>query len=361
MAEPLKFMFTDAKLQEVARIMGKHYKAFPTKDFLANFKTSTWKNAELKARVKLIAEALHASLPASYSKAIDILIPASQEMHWGYFSIFFPEFVSMYGLEHWDDSMRALEEFTQTSSAEFAIRFFIVKDEKRAMKQMLKWSKSKNHHIRRLASEGCRPRLPWGMKLQSFVENPESILPILENLKADPELYVRKSVANNLNDISKDNPHIALAIAKSWLGNNEDTDWIVNHAMRGLLKSGNIDALKLFGHHDSKGFEIHGLHISPTKINLGDVVQFHFQISNTTKKTLACRLEYAVDYFKSNGKHSRKIFQITKRELDPGPHSFKRSQRFQDLTTRKHYSGKHHIAIVVNGVELAKGEFVLMG
>lgn len=361
MAEPLKLMFSEARLQEVARIMQSHYKKFPVDAFLAHFKTKEWKQAELKTRVRMIAEALHATLPNSYAKAIDILIPASREMHWGYFSIFFPEFVSLYGLDHWDDSMRALEEFTQSSSGEFAIRFFIVKDEKRAMKQMLKWSKSKNHHVRRLASEGCRPRLPWGMKLQSFVENPDAILPILENLKSDPELYVRKSVANNLNDISKDNPDIALQIAKSWLGKHADTDWIVNHAMRGLLKSGNKDALKLFGHHDSTGFEVKGLTISASKIKIGEALQFHFDLINTTRKTRACRLEYAVDYVKSNGKHSRKVFQLTKKELTPGRHTFKRSQRFQDFTTRKHYPGEHHIAILVNGVELMKEGFnVLM-
>ena len=104
---------------------------------------------------------------------------------------------------------------------------------------MLKWSKHKDPRVRRLASEGCRPRLPWAMALPDFKRDPSKILPILEQLKADSDVWVRKSVANNLNDISKDNPELAISIFKKWLGGNKETDWIVKHAARTLLKQGN--------------------------------------------------------------------------------------------------------------------------
>lgn len=359
MAEPLKLMYNLQKMQEVAEHIKRYHKSFNEEKFLAHFKTKEWNEAELKARVGLIARALHTTLPTNYKKAIDVLVPASIHLSWGYFGVFFADFVEQFGQDDWDTSMYALSEFTKTSTGEFAIRPFIVKDEKRAMKQMIAWSKDENHHIRRLSSEGCRSRLPWGLRLQTFVKDPTAILPILENLKNDPELYVRKSVANNLNDISKDHPDVALAIAKKWIGKTEGTDWIVNHAMRGLLKAGNKEALALFGHHNAKGIEVKALKLSASKIKLNDVLKFSFVVENKNTKATKCRIEYAVDYKKSNGSHSRKVFQVTKADLDKGSHVFSRSQRFQDFTTRKHYSGVHHVSILVNGEEKTKASFTL--
>ncbi|MFN0031696.1 MAG: DNA alkylation repair protein [Flavobacteriales bacterium] len=359
MAEPLKLMYSIQKMEQVASVIKSNFKSFNEEKFIAHFKTKTWNEAELKARVRLIAQALHDTLLADYKRAIDILIPASHMLSLGYFGVFFSDFVEQYGQDDWDTSMRALSEFTKTSTAEFAIRPFIVKDENLAMKQMHEWSKDKNHHIRRLSSEGCRPRLPWGMKLHSFVKDPSPVLSILENLKNDDELYVRKSVANNLNDISKDNPEIALATAKKWIGKTPHTDWIVSHAMRGLLKAGNKDALALFGHADAKGLSIKALNLSNQKIKLGDVLQFNFEVENKNSPAKDCRIEYAVDYVKANGTHSRKVFQITKAVLNKGTHAFTRTQRMQDFTTRKHYSGQHHLHILLNGEVKASASFML--
>jgi 3-methyladenine DNA glycosylase AlkC len=225
------------------------------------------------------------------------------------------------------------------------------------MKELLAWSTDKNVHVRRLSSEGCRPRLPWGLKLEQFVKDPAPILPILENLKADKELYARKSVANNLNDISKDHPQLVLKIAKKWYGNNEHTDWIVKHALRGLLKKGNKEALQLFGHHDAEGWQADNLKLSRTMLKIGDTLSFTFEITNASSVAKKCRIEYAVEYFKAKNKTSKKVFHFAKKELAPGKHTFTTTQRFQDFTTRKHYTGPHAIYILVNGEEKATASF----
>lgn len=212
----LKNIYNEKSLKELSVVIKKHYRNFNEKSFLETFKTKNWKQAELKARVRIITESLYEHLPTDYEKALEILTPASSHVKWSYFGIFFPDYVECYGLENWNLSMNALKVFTQSSSGEFAIRPFIEANQDKAFKEILKWSKDKNHHIRRLSSEGCRPRLPWGKKLNNLIIDPSPIIQILENLKDDPELYVRKSVANNLNDISKDHPDLVLKLAKAW-------------------------------------------------------------------------------------------------------------------------------------------------
>jgi 3-methyladenine DNA glycosylase AlkC len=349
MPTPLKLMYNSAFVNDLTKALSKYHPQLDKKQLHQHFSTNEWENAELKARVILIAKALRDAIPGTYQETLDVLMPASQEFQTGYLPIFFPEFVSMYGLNEWNASLKALEVFTQSSSAEFAIRPFILQDEKRAMKQMLAWSKNNNVHIRRLSSEGCRPRLPWGMRLHSFVQNPEPVLPILNNLKQDKELYVRKSVANHLNDISKDHPDLVLNIATDWMNKHEHTDWIVKHALRTLLKQGDQRALTLFGTGAGARIGMQAFNLHQKQINIGDKLSFLFSFELQEKLRKDLRIEYAIDYLKSNGTYSRKVFKITERSFDPGIHKFERNQGFQDLTTRKHYSGKHGISIIING------------
>jgi 3-methyladenine DNA glycosylase AlkC len=357
--EPLKNMFSDVLIHDIAKRLHVEYPDFDTKKFLAHFKTNEWRNAELKERVRLTATAIHEVLSLPYKDAINVLLPVAQDFQIGFAGIVFPEYVMLFGQHDWEISIRALKEFTKSSTSEFAIRPFIIEDSKKAMATLLKWSTDPNEHVRRLSSEGCRPRLPWGMQLTGFVKDPTPILPILENLKNDSALYVRKSVANNLNDISKDHPDLALAIAKKWIGKTEYTDWIVKHAMRGLLKKGDKQALALFGHHDATEWKVTSLKLSASTLPLGATMQFSFSVSNDSALPKKCRIEYAIDYQKSNNKTSRKVFHFAKKELAPGEHHFKTTQRFQDFTTRKHYAGIHTISIIINGEEKVSATFKL--
>jgi 3-methyladenine DNA glycosylase AlkC len=274
--------------------------------------------------------------------------------------MFFPDFIEVYGLDDFDISAKALEHFTQYSSSEFAVRPFIVKYPKQMLAQHKKWAQHKNHHVRRLASEGIRPRLPWAMALPEFKKDPKPILPILELLKNDESEYVRKSVANCLNDISKDHPDVLLQTVNNWKGNSKVTDWIVKHASRGLLKQGNVDALKTFGLNEQVHAKVTQLKISKNTLKIGDEFSFETSILLLDKTSHDIRVEYNIYFMKSNGKHAPKIFQIGTYLLNPKQEiTIKRKHKFADLTTRKHYTGEHALAIVINGKELTKQAFML--
>lgn len=273
--------------------------------------------------------------------------------------MFVTEYVEKYGLDHFETSANAMEFITQFTSCEFAVRPFILNYEERMMQQMLTWSRHSHSHVRRLASEGCRPRLPWAMALPRFKKDPAPILPILENLKDDPSEFVRRSVANNFNDISKDHPKLVLKIGKRWIGADVNRDKIIKHACRTLLKSGDVRALKLFGFLEPSAIEI--LHFEcDSSVNMGKHLEFSFFVKNGGRKSSKVRIEYGIDYMKSNGSTNRKIFQISETVLKQGESKeFRRTQSFKKLTTRKHYSGRHALAILVNGRELVKSGFMV--
>lgn len=359
MAEPLKNMYNKALLDKLAGEVKKQYKAFNTTRFLAMVFDKHWETRELKQRMRHITHCLHACLPLPYEKQIALMYKVSPHFN-GFIAILFPDFVEVYGLEHPDISIPALEHFTPYSSSEFAVRPYFVKYEKRMLKQHAIWAIHKNHHVRRLASEGLRPRLPWAMALPAFKKDPSKILPVLELLKDDESEYVRRSVANCLNDISKDHPDVVLQTINKWKNHSAGTDWIIKHASRGLLKKGHTEALSHFGLNHKIKADVYGLEVSKKRIRIGDGFTFQANVKSAEKKTQRVRLEYAIYFMKANGKPSRKIFQIGTYELAPGGKmEIKRSHRFADLTTRKHYKGEHKLVMVLNGKEAAEQVFEL--
>jgi 3-methyladenine DNA glycosylase AlkC len=229
------------------------------------------------------------------------------------------------------------------------------------MRYLHTWAADQNHHVRRLVSEGCRPRLPWGMALPQFKKDPSPVLPILEELKNDESDYVRKSVANNLNEISKDHPDLVLDICERWYGQTANTDWTVKHACRTMLKAGNRRAMHLFGFADTANVTVHNLTLDRRTLSVGEELNFTFELRVDTEEACRVRLEYAVQYARPEGKVSRKIFQIKEETFDPGTHVVSKKLSLADQSTRKHYPGQHQISIVVNGVEMAKEAFELTG
>lgn len=335
-------------------------KSFQKKAFIIDVLGSDWEMLELKQRMRKITNTLCNYLPFAFEKQVEQLLKVAPKFA-GIQGFVFPDFVQVYGLDNFKTSIRALEFLTEFSTSEFAVRPFIEKYPKEAVKQLLVWSKSKNHHVRRLASEGSRPKLPWAQPLRDFIKDPNPVLPILENLKNDESLYVRKSVANHLNDISKNHPKLVLDICKKWHGTSKNTDWIVKHALRSLLKSGNKEALSIFGTADAKNIEVEELILSKNRLKIGEEFTFSFYVHNTNKTERTLRLEYIIHFMKSNGIQSPKIFKISEATF-PGntKKQFVRTHKFADLTTRKHYMGKHQLSVVVNG-EVKKGvDFVLI-
>jgi len=360
MPEPLKNMYNPKSIGEYASQIKEIYPAFLLEEFIADILDDSWEELELKARGRRITENMGKYLPEDYPKAIGILNQVAPKVT-GFFAIIFPDFVEVFGQEekYWDISIAALEEYTKYSSSEFAVRPFIINHEEKMMAQMLAWSKDENEDVRRLSSEGCRPALPWAMALPKYKKDPTPILPILEQLKADSSLYVRKSVANNINDISKSTPEVAIELAKRWIGMNKDTDWIIKHGLRTLLKQGHREALGLFGYHDSSALKVTNFKIDKGKIPMEGEITFSFDIQ--AKEDTKLRLEYGVDYMKANGKRNRKIFQISESALKKGEKkSYEKKHSFEELSTRKHYPGLHSITLIVNGVEGETLDFELM-
>ncbi|HFL3156872.1 TPA: DNA alkylation repair protein [Clostridioides difficile] len=357
MPELLKNMYNRESLYEVAVAIQSVYNSFKVDEFIKSTMDETWNSLELKARCRKISMSLGMYLPEDYKEALSIL---EKSVTGFYFAFFFPDFVEVYGQDdiNWDLSISALERNTEYWSSEFAVRAFIIKDEERMMAQMRKWSKHKSEHVRRLASEGCRPQLPWGQAISKFKKDPTPVLPILEQLKTDTSTYVQKSVANNLNDISKTHPDLVISIAKDWYGKNKSTNWIVKHGCRTLLKKGNRDVLALFGYDDTTSINLQDFTLETTSISIGEDLTFSFNI--LAKKATKTRLEYGIDYMKSNGKRNRKIFKISEVSLKENEKkSYMKKHSFADVSVRKHYPGIHSIAIIINGIEKDKLDFEL--
>ena len=359
MPDLLKNMYNRETLHKLALDIQSVYEPFQADDFLKSTMDETWEGLELKARMRQITLNLGKYLPADYKKAIAVIDKIVMN-HDGFIGIVFPDFVEVYGQDeaNFEISIAALERYTPYSSSEFAVRPFIINHEDRMMAQMHTWARHENEHVRRLASEGCRPALPWAQALPMFKKDPAPVLLILEQLKTDSSLYVRKSVANNLNDISKTHPDLIAKLAKNWYGKNEYTDWIVKHGCRTLLKKGNRDALAIFGYHDAMSVNVEGFTLEAAFVSLGKDITFSFSVS--TKKAAKVRLEYGIDYVKSNGKRNRKIFQISEALLK-GNHKkrYTKKHSFADVSTRKHYPGTHSITLIVNGAERGKLDFDL--
>lgn len=335
------------------------YAAFPVEDFLDTTIDGTWEGLELKARWRKATLGLGEHLPESYRDALAIidLVVASDPMGASVLGFSFPDFVEVFGCDdaHWDASVSALERYTAYWSAEFAVRPFIIRNEERMMAQMLAWAEHGSEHVRRLASEGCRPQLPWAQSLPSFKKDPTPIIPLLEKLKADPSAYVRKSVANNLNDISKTHPKLVVGLAQDWYGIDDRTDWIVKHGCRTLLKKGDRDALSIFGYGDAAAIDVSDFTLDASSATIGDHVTFSFTISSSIETKV--RLEYGIDFVKSKGKRNRKVFQISETTLGKGEsRQYRKSHSFADLSTRKHYPGNHTITLIVNGTERASAD-----
>jgi 3-methyladenine DNA glycosylase AlkC len=357
MPEPLKNQFNPPLIQSLCEAITATYSAFDSQAFSHQVLDEDWQGRELKARMRHISHCLNDFLPDDYPHSLDILIQASASFS-GMTHMFFADFVEVYGLDHFDASMKALMVFTQGSTAEFAVRPFIKRYPEKMMAQMLDWATADNHHLRRLASEGCRPRLPWAMALPAFKNDPQPVLVILETLKCDDSEYVRRSVANNLNDIAKDNPELLIELAISWHGKNRDTDWIVKHGCRTLLKKAQPEILTLFGFFDPKHVIIEGFTL-PTEVAFEASLEYSFTIKSRQDKLGHLRVEYAIDFMKSNGKQSRKLFKIGEADYDQALKIINKTHSFKNLSTRKHYPGLHSLAIIVNGQQLVSGDFVL--
>ena len=360
MAELWKDRLNHETIREFANVIKSEYDPFPVEEFLKSTVDESWSGLELMARGRKICVNLGKYLPADYSEALAV-IDKVIDKYKGMAVYSLVDFIEVFGQNeaNWELSVSAMERYTQYASAEFVVRPFIVKNEERMMARMYAWSKHDNEHVRRLSSEGCRPQLPWGQALAGFKKDPSPVLPIITQLKTDPSAYVRKSVANNINDISKTHPDLIVKLAQDWYGENEYTDWIIKHGCRTLLKKGNRDALAIFGYQDVTAVDVSGFTIDRASVPFGGEMTFSFEILSETPTKV--RLEYGIDYVKANGKRNRKIFQISEISLKgKTKKAYSKKHSFEELSTRKHYPGLHSITLIVNGAERGTLDFELL-
>ncbi len=356
--EPLKNILNGDFVCLLAKAFKKADPNFDESGFQKSIIDKSWNSKELKQRIRHISDTINKFLPYPYRKQIGIVMKVAPAFR-GLGALVFPDFVEVNGLNDIETSLDALEILTQFSTAEFAIRPFVSKEQELVLKRVKLWAKNKNEHVRRLATEGIRPRLPWATPLPQFKKDPNKVIQILELLKNDSSEYVRRSVANNLNDITKDHPQLVLETAKRWIGKAEETDKLLKHACRTLLKQGHDEVLGIFGFSKNVNATIEKLKIENPKLKIGDSLSFSLEVKNQSKKSQLLRIEYLIYFMKSNGKHSKKVFQLSSKHFDPGTITFQRNHRFKDFTTRKHYPGEHFIAISVNGVEKSKAKILL--
>lgn len=341
-------------LNAIAQRCRHYYPAFNSAHFLQQL-SADLTAMELKQRVQRTATCLYQTLNLPFDQACAVLRPVSRHFT-GIPGFIFPEVVAQFGLQQPELALDTLGHFTRFSTSEFAIRPFLQLYPDFTFAQMRAWAEAEDHHLRRLASEGCRPRLPWGTALKSLQRDARPIIPILEQLKADPSDYVRRSVANNLNDISKDQPELVLSLAKSWQGYSDETNWIIKHALRTLLKKRHSVALGLFGY-QTPTLQANLTLTSPT-VRMGEQIQFVVELQSEGPLG-KLRLEYAIDFAGKNGNIRHKVFQLAERTVLQSTLQLQRSYRFVDMTTRKHYPGAHQLHLFINGQKYASAAFTL--
>ena len=342
---------------------------FPAKPFKQKA-LKNLNNLELKERVYHIIDALHHTLPDDFKKTAQQLTQLKKHWHtektdnntYEFAAWAITDYVGVHGIEHPKLALPVLRHLTSLFSAEFAIRAFIQQHPKLTWIHLHEWAEDKDEHVRRLASEGCRPRLPWGKQLQELVKDPMPIIAILNKLKDDSSEYVRRSVANNLNDISKDHPDLVIKICKRWQkGLNPKREWIIRHATRTLVKSGHPDVFSLLGYTDKPKVTFDSIKLSTSTITLGQTLCFSAELHNLAKKEQKIVVDYAVHYMKANGKTSAKVYKLKNITLKPNEKLLlEKKQAFKPISTRSFHAGEHRLELLINGVPSAEKVFELL-
>ncbi|WP_244111753.1 DNA alkylation repair protein [Burkholderia gladioli] len=337
-------------------------RSFDTRRFLA-VALDGLDELSLMARVRRASLAIEAgaqALPGGYETVLTLLAEAAPHLGGGFLSLVAPDYVGQFGRHDFDRSMAALAFFTRFGSSEFAVREFLRDDPRRALATLRDWSRHEDQAVRRLASEGSRPRLPWSFRLREIEADPALAAPILDNLRADPSDYVRRSVANHLNDVTKLHPDWVLERAAAWGGADAGTRWIVRHALRTLVKRGDARALALLGASGAARIEAVPFAVTPARIELGETVTLAAELVSTAQDVQRLVVDYRIGYVKKNGSTAHKVFKLRELTLAPGQRiDIVRSQRIRDFTTRTHYAGRHGVELIVNGAVVAQAHFDL--
>lgn len=363
-----KHAFNPAAIERIADAVGRATTDFDRDGFLGSV-LPTLESLEMKARVALIAEALHEHLALPFPDAVAALLSTlgppgapSGDDQWapdasadGLLSGFtvwpVTRFVAVYGLEHPEEGLDALEQLTRRFTAEFALRPYLLRHPEQTLERLRTWVQSPDQHLRRAASESTRPRLPWGIRLKPFIADPEPVIDLITPLRADPEDYVQKSVGNNLNDIGKDHPDRLLAVAEAWSAEgNGATDRIVKRAVRSLVKEGAPGALRLMGYTVPAQARVEGPALSLSRLVLGQTQELTYTLVSTAAEPQRLLIDYVLHLVRARGKTGTKVFKGKPIRLQPEE---RRAMTFRlplrAVTTRRYYPGEHRLQIQLCG------------
>lgn len=358
MPDLLKDIYNDAFFATYTEVLQIVLGDFDSKKWMSFNRSVEWKRMELKQRMTCLTQNTDKVLPKAWENKMYAIITIINELkskgvkdqNLPY--IFLCDLMSKYCELRLEESFSYIEKMTAFCSFEFAGRKLFVLYPDVMMAQMMHWTQHPNPNVRRYASEGCRPLLPWGLRLNHLVKNPSPIFPILEKLLHDESEYVRKSVANNINDISKHHQDKVLDFAAKWWGTSPNINKLLKHGIRTLLKQGNQRALNLIGIKPNASITTTNLTLDATIVTPEKALKFEFEIISQESKPVEARIEYYIWFVKANNSLSKKIFHITNKTLYPNTtYRISRQHKFHDLTTRKHYVGEHKITLVVNGLE----------
>ena len=368
MAEPLKTFFSNELVRRLARDIARVHAGFPVRAF-TNDACRGLDALELLDRGRQIAGALGAHLPPSYPEAVGILLRSLGPEHGTdeligvgmapFFYLPHTLFVAERGLDHFELSMQAQYELTKRFSAEGSIRPYIARDPERALVFLQTWAADKNPHVRRLVSEGTRFRLPWAVRVAWLDQNPERVLALLELLKDDESTMVRRSVANNLNDLGKVRPDLLIRTAGAWLEDASPERWIlVEHALRSAVKRGDANALGLLGYGQTPRVSVEGVAFIPRRVRIGGRVAMKFGLKSTSTQHQHLLVDVAVHFVKARGVAAPKVFKLGRIALGPRERvDLKTAFSLAVHTTRVPRPGRHAVDVIVNGRAIRAGSF----
>ena len=375
MPEAFKNLINPGTVREIGAQLARAWPAFDRKRF-ERLALNSLETLEFKARAQHVCNALEATLPSDFERAAAVLekslAPVGTRRStvapdvatgaglngWAVWPL--GEYVARRGLESPERALSALHALTQRFTAEWPVRTFIETHPELTFATLAAWARDPSEHVRRLASEGSRPRLPWGLQLKTLIADPSPTLPLLRALQDDESEYVRRSVANHLNDIAKDHP----AIVAEWLeahlpDASPQRRALLRHASRTLIKRGDARILKAWGLGQKLRGEA-GLKVAPKRVAIGDSIELAVALKSNTRKAQKLVIDYAVHHVKANGATSAKVFKGWVLELDAGEERLLRKRHSLKLiTTRRYHAGRHVLDLLVNGEKVASAAFEL--
>lgn len=374
MAEPFKTWFNRELVADMAAHLKRRWPGFDDAGF-TDLALRNFDGLELKQRSNQIAGALVEHLPADAARALKLVTAVLRPLDrtgqpvadaatglagWAIWPL--GEYVARAGVDHPDESLKALRALTIRSTAEFAIRPFLLRYPRKTLAALKAWTKDKNEHVRRLVSEGSRPRLPWGLRLAPLVADPAPILPLLAALRDDPSEYVRRSVANSLNDIGKDHPDLVAALAARWLkGASPERAKLVRHACRSLIKAGHTKTLAALGYSVRPKIKLVGFTLATPRVRYGAHAAFAVELLGLGTEPQQIVIDYLIHHRKKNGGTTAKVFKWRTLALKPRQTlRLERRHPIRPITTRVYYPGRHRVEVLINGKVCAGAEFELL-